>query len=327
MLGDLRRKICFLIRRQSATALGAKPEKSMSLLEETRPILRMNGGGCTVHCLYGNSKLRERLLGQCRQEKRARQYRTLFSGSCEKLGWRTKLCTFVTDQGGNIKVAFRDSDFERINCAGHLLNTCLQACFKTKAKSQFPMPAEAVPSLTLRNQLKSLVTHSKQGGISRQLKKTLKQQCDTRWNTHVEMLASVLAACNELELILANRNELQLLPTSRQRIQEIHDLFEPVRDITVRELELPPSSCQRLSQTATKIQPESHGEVLYSTDKPIENEVEKYVRLPSPPEDQDALSFWIEKQKDFPQMSSYALRCLSVPGTSTPSEPLFSRFQ
>ncbi|GAU88717.1 hypothetical protein RvY_01357 [Ramazzottius varieornatus] len=109
-----------------------------------------------------------------------------------------------------------------------------QACFKTKVKSQFPMSAGALPTLTLINQLKSLVTHCKQGGISCQLKTTLKQQCDTRWNTHVKMLSSGVAAYDELEVILANRNELQLLPTSRQRIQEIHDLFEPVSDITVQ---------------------------------------------------------------------------------------------
>ncbi|GAU93451.1 hypothetical protein RvY_05390-3 [Ramazzottius varieornatus] len=48
------------------------------------------------------------------------------------------------------------------------------------------------------------------------------------------MLAPVLAVYDELEVILANRNELQLLATGRQRIQEIHDLFEPVRDITVQ---------------------------------------------------------------------------------------------
>ncbi|GAU93452.1 hypothetical protein RvY_05390-1 [Ramazzottius varieornatus] len=168
--------------------VGSKARKILeSLLEEIRPILRMNGSGithdfweekytkisclgCTVHYMYWNSELRERLL---------------LSSEWDSVDWKTcpvvqksifrklqkngleeedlKLCTFVTDQGGNIKVAFRDSDFERINCAGHLLNTCLQACFKTEAKSQFPMPAEAVPTLFIINQLKSLVTHCKQG--------------------------------------------------------------------------------------------------------------------------------------------------------------------
>ncbi|GAU93453.1 hypothetical protein RvY_05390-2 [Ramazzottius varieornatus] len=165
--------------------VGSKARKILeSLLEEIRPILRMNG--CTVHYMYWNSELRERLL---------------LSSEWDSVDWKTcpvvqksifrklqkngleeedlKLCTFVTDQGGNIKVAFRDSDFERINCAGHLLNTCLQACFKTEAKSQFPMPAEAVPTLFIINQLKSLVTHCKQGGLNCQLKATLKQY-DTR---------------------------------------------------------------------------------------------------------------------------------------------------
>ncbi|GAV01078.1 hypothetical protein RvY_11845 [Ramazzottius varieornatus] len=379
-----------------------------SLLEEIRPILRMNGGGCTVHHMYGNSELRERLLlcsewdsvdrktGPAVQKFVFRKLREI--GLEEDL----KLCTLVTDQGGNIKVAFRDSDFEHINCAGHLLNTCLQACFKTKAKSQYPMPAEAVPTLTLINQLKALVTHCKQGGISRQLGTTLKQH----WNTHVEMLASVLATYDELKVILANRNELQLLPTSSQRIQEIHDLFEPtptlhlvapaymeiirhfkeyapsdfadirtlqkhaenvftkklqIDEIRKRAVFLDPSmkhlnflkadervavltrvmaEVQKVSMpekigaptaeavnVAAKKPPKFNLKAMatYSTDRPIENEVEKYLRLPSPPEDQDVWSFWIEKQKDLPRMSSYALRCLSVPGTSTPSERLFSR--
>ncbi|GAU89793.1 hypothetical protein RvY_02303 [Ramazzottius varieornatus] len=213
MLADHRPKICFLIRRQSATTLGAEPE---SLLEE------MTYAADERWCV-------DRKTGPAVQKFIFRKLREI--GLEEE---DLKLCIFLTDQGGNIKVALSDTDFERINCAGHLLNRCLQACFKTKAKSQFPMPAEAVPTLKLMNQLKTLVTHCKQGGISFQLKTTLKQQCDTRWNTHVEMLASDITAYDELEVILANRKELLLLPTSRQQIQEIRDLFEPIRDIAVQ---------------------------------------------------------------------------------------------
>ncbi|GAU88402.1 hypothetical protein RvY_01110 [Ramazzottius varieornatus] len=179
-----------------------------SLLKEIRPILRMNGGGitldfweeeytkvsfldCTVHYMYGNSELRERLV-LCSEwysvdRKTGPAVQKFVFRKLREIGLEEedlKLWTFVTDQGGNIKVAFRDSNFERINCAGHLLNTCLQACFKTKAKSQFPMAAEAVPTLTL-------ITNS--------------SLC---WNTHVQMLASVLAAYDELKVVFANRDEL-----------------------------------------------------------------------------------------------------------------------
>ncbi|GAU87462.1 hypothetical protein RvY_00297 [Ramazzottius varieornatus] len=409
-----------------------------SLLEEVKPILRLRGGGitldfweeeytkvsylgCTVPYMFGGSELRERLLfcSECDTVDRktgAAVQKFIFSklreiGLCEE---DLKLCSFVTDQGGNMKVAFRNSGFERINCAGHLLNTCSQNFLKSNPKSQHPMPAEALPVLALVNQVKSLVTHCKQGGISRQLKTTLKQHCETRWNTHVEMFASVLAVYEQLEDILAERKESHLLP-SRQKMQEFHDLFEPVRDATFllsvskrptihlvvpaylelkrhfkdqvpsdfpeirafqkhvenifnKELQidelhrvavfLDPSMKHLQFLTATervavlkrameevqKIpQPEKTGAPIvevasrgstkfnvkalakYSADNPIGNEVERYASLPSPPEDQDVLSFWTEKENDFPRLKCYALRILSVSATSTPSERLFSR--
>ncbi|GAV02939.1 hypothetical protein RvY_13441 [Ramazzottius varieornatus] len=368
-----------------------------SLLEEVKPILRLRDGGITLDFWEEEyTKVSYLANGTPWTERRARLY--IFSklreiGLCEE---DPKLCTFATDQRGNMKVAFRNSGFERINCAGHLLNTCSQNCLKSNPKSQHPMPAEALPVLALVNQVKSLVTHCKQGGISRQLKTTLKQHCETRWNTHVEMSASVLAVYEQLEDILAERKESHLLP-SRQKMQEFHDLFEPVRDATFllsaskrstihlvvpaylelkrhfkdqvpsdfpeirafqkhvenvfnKKLEidelhrvavfLDPSMKHLQFLTATervavlkrameevqKIpQPEKTGAPIvevasrgstkfnvkalakYSADNPIGNEVERYASLPSPPEDQDVLSFWTEKENDFPRLKCYAL--------------------
>ncbi|GAU94771.1 hypothetical protein RvY_06490 [Ramazzottius varieornatus] len=399
-----------------------------SLLEEVKPILRLRGGGITLDFwgeeytkyMFGGSELRKRLLcsewDTVDRKTGAAVQKFIFSklreiGLCEE---ELKLCTSVTDQDGNMKVVFRNSGFERINCAGHLLNTCSQNCLKSNPKSQHPMPAEALPVLALVNQVKSLVTHCKQGGISRQLKTTLKQHCETRWNTHVEMFASVVAVYEQLEDLLAERKESHLFP-SRQKIQEFRDLFEPVRDATFllsaskrptihlvvpaylelkrhfkdqvpsdfpeirafqkhvenvfnKKLEidelhrvavfLDPSMKHLQFLTATervavlkrameevqKIpQPEKTGALIvevasrgstkfnvkalakYSADNPIGNEVERYASLPSPPENQDVLSFWTEKENDFPRLKCYALRILSVSATSTPSERLFSR--
>ena len=86
---------------------------------------------------------------------------------------------FVTDGASNLKKAFtlRNKPLHtRVTCAGHLLNTGIRNCFNSRDNADIQMPADTVPALELRNEIKTLVEHCKRSAISRQLSKTLKQQ-------------------------------------------------------------------------------------------------------------------------------------------------------
>ncbi|GAV01252.1 hypothetical protein RvY_11992 [Ramazzottius varieornatus] len=88
---------------------------------------------------------------------------------------------YVTDAGSNVKAAFtlRNKPApSRITCAGHQLNTGIRKCFNSNPKSEFVIPAAAIPALDLRNEVKSLVEHCKRAAIVKQLKTSLKQECD-----------------------------------------------------------------------------------------------------------------------------------------------------
>ncbi|GAV00351.1 hypothetical protein RvY_11214 [Ramazzottius varieornatus] len=138
---------------------------------------------------------------------------------------------YVTDAGSNVKAAFNLRNkpiLSRITCAGHQLNTSIRNCFNTNPKSGFVILAAGLPVLDLRNEAKSLVDHCKRAAIVKHLKTTLKQEIETRWHSMIDKLASVLSAYDELVVVLLEREEADLLP-DRERIQEMHDLFAPVK--------------------------------------------------------------------------------------------------
>ncbi|CAH1261476.1 ZBED1 [Branchiostoma lanceolatum] len=56
----------------------------------------------------------------------------------------------------------------------------------------------------------------------------------------------------------------------------------------------------------------------------IEREMEKYKRLPKLPSTDDIVAFWRSKQDELPLLTRHARKYLIVPGTSVPSERVFS---
>jgi hypothetical protein len=64
---------------------------------------------------------------------------------------------------------------------------------------------------SLLTSCKSLVRHFKHTGLQRKLKRTLKQECPTRWNSIFTMLESILSQYDEVHDILSKRKELKYL--------------------------------------------------------------------------------------------------------------------
>ena len=116
-----------------------------------------------------------------------------------------KNVTFVTDSAANMIKAFNMSSrpkLDRISCACHMLNTCFQNFVKQNKKSEFLLPKEAEPVLKLLKECKLLITYLKQAYLYRRLSVAPVQACETRWNSNIDMLDSIIRLYPELETIL-----------------------------------------------------------------------------------------------------------------------------
>lgn len=60
------------------------------------------------------------------------------------------------------------------------------------------------------DQCKSLTTFFKHYGLQLRLKHSLKQECETRWNTKLQMLDSVLDVLEDVQFVLPEQGEMQL---------------------------------------------------------------------------------------------------------------------
>ncbi len=94
-----------------------------------------------------------------------------------------KKTRWVTDQGSNIICALK-KPYTRDNCRTHLISTILRNTFDSDDI------ALAIPKL-LRS-CKNIVKYLKQSGKSNWLSSAVLQECETRWNTKLAMLESIL---------------------------------------------------------------------------------------------------------------------------------------
>jgi len=108
--------------------------------------------------------------------------------------------TIVTDNAANMIAAFRDQCC-RLSCFAHCLNLVVNDIIAVD-NAEFQ---------ALMTGCKNLVRHFKHTGLQRQLTKTLKQECPTRWNSTYLMLESVLEQYDMIHDILKERSELRFL--------------------------------------------------------------------------------------------------------------------
>lgn len=135
--------------------------------------------------------------------------------------------TFTTDQGKNIVKALQHH--RRINCMAHLLNNILTHTFNdTFLKENAP----TIYNLILKT--KQLVEHLKRTGITQILQTTVKQDCPTRWNTKYDMLYSVHANFNDIEIALIQSGaQNKLCGVDKYLLKEVIKFLKPFKANTL----------------------------------------------------------------------------------------------
>ena len=146
-----------------------------------------------------------------------------------------KNVTFVTDSAANMIKAFNLpglTKLDRISCACHMLNTCCQNFVNQNKKSPFLLSTEAEPVLKLFKEAKSLISYLKQAYLYRRLSVAPVQACETRWNSNIDMLDSIIRLYPELESILSERDALDKLPTPLEFLQAVANFLRPLKEAT-----------------------------------------------------------------------------------------------
>ena len=84
-----------------------------------------------------------------------------------------------------------------MSCAAHNLALVQKWAFNEQEKKEEPDPIPSISSLLSAS--KALVTHVKRAGLNKDLDSRLKQEIDIRWDTHFEMLESILINYESLD--------------------------------------------------------------------------------------------------------------------------------
>lgn len=124
---------------------------------------------------------------------------------------------FVTDNGANIVAALHKE--AHLRCVCHCLNLTIQQAI------------ELVPSLKVTiDACSSVVTHFKRTGLQSSLTTTLKKDVDTRWNSIVEMLHSIIINKDKVVQLLSGRNEEHWIDSiSFQLIEDLCAVLLPFK--------------------------------------------------------------------------------------------------
>jgi hypothetical protein len=158
----------------------------------------------TVTASYFNSKLElcSRILntGEVEERKTADVLGRIVAEVVEDYGFNIANVTIVTDNATNMVAAFRNRCC-RLSCFAHCLNLVMVDV----------LAAENTDFQSLLTACKLLVRHFKHTGLQRKLKRTLKQECPTRWNSTYIMLESILSQYDEVYDVLSKRKELKFM--------------------------------------------------------------------------------------------------------------------
>lgn len=121
-------------------------------------------------------------------------------------------CVITTDRGSNMISAFKNDI--RLDCAAHILNTIVT----TGLDKADPVISDLIDNC------KALVKYMKKASLQDKLVKTVKQSCDTRWNSIYTMLQSIEESyTNIMEVLVAHSpdNLLKLTSLDRDMIQQL----------------------------------------------------------------------------------------------------------
>lgn len=188
----------------------------------------------TAHWINTNWELKSQVL--CTDEFGADQRKTGVNVKASLLSSLAKFgidsnCTthpkiFTTDRGSNIIVALRDE--ERLDCFNHVLNRVLQHSVQVELCPE--------PITLLIKACKGAVRFIKANSIQNLLDVSVKQSCDTRWNSMYTMLQSILCQYENIQQILAQHKPKELhrvtaidIDLLRELVQFLEPFFDASR--------------------------------------------------------------------------------------------------
>jgi len=141
---------------------------------------------------------------------------------------------FVSDQGANVQAAL--SRWVHKSCIAHVLNTVLKHTFKKSKEGDEEHDGDEEELQEVRScieQCKTLTTFFKHSGLQLQLKQSLKQECETRWNTKLEMVKSVLNSFEDIQSILLGQGEMHRMShISKDILQMLVQFLQPFKQAT-----------------------------------------------------------------------------------------------
>lgn len=187
----------------------------------------------TIHYLdVRNTKIKMRILGTFGvDDMKAKTTSNEFDSKMKEFGLEAKIRLITTDNCSAMKAAFEDSGFDIskfidwIGCSAHNLSLV-----QKYALSVFEDGKDPISSITtLIKNCKSIVTTVKKCGNNKTLDHRLKQEVDTRWDSHYDMLKSVLTSIDELAMIESISKEYKHI--NRRLLTDLVDLLKPVKAI------------------------------------------------------------------------------------------------
>ena len=134
--------------------------------------------------------------------------------------------TFVTDNGSNMKSAYRTD--KRISCAAHNLNLVVDKALKDSAIE---------PVVEIIKIAKEVVCYFKHSGQNKNLQHTLKQDVATRWNSQFFLLQSLMTELEEIKNILHQEKLYDKLEKLNNidvdLLSQLIDFLKPFHEATV----------------------------------------------------------------------------------------------
>lgn len=192
----------------------------------TDKIRKISYLGVTIHYIDENFTLHSRVIDNkplpSEQSKTGQYLQEQMKSILNEYGIdiEDKSITFVTDRGANIVKALEK--YTRHNDGPHFLHNTVHKIF-----------LDGSPKEILK-WCKELVTHVKQSGLNDLFVPSLKTFVETRWNSVLVVLESIVKNWEKLTEVLTRRNELQYLTNIRQEeLEEMIKFLTPFRQATL----------------------------------------------------------------------------------------------
>lgn len=182
--------------------------------------------GVTVHLIDSEFQLNVRVIANkalCAEKSKTGRYlkEVLAEILTEyEIAVDSKLITFVTDRGANIKKALENNT--RFNDAAHFMHNTVKNVFKLGRPKK------------VCDVCKAVVAHVKHPELNYLFNPTLKQSIDIRWNSALNMFESIIKNWAKLQEILLSRIELHLMEdVKEEEVRDLVYLLKPFRDATL----------------------------------------------------------------------------------------------